>query len=115
MFISPAYAQTTDTGGGLIELFAPLLIVFVIIYFMILRPQQKRQKEHRAMVDNIKRGDKIVTQGGLIGKVAKIDDAELEVEIASGVKIKVVRSMVISVTPKAGKNTKTDKNENTAS
>jgi preprotein translocase subunit YajC len=72
-------------------------MVFAIIYFMILRPQQKRQREHEAMVNAVSRGDTVVTQGGLVGKVAKIGDDELEVDFAENARIKVVKSMIISV------------------
>ena len=72
-------------------------MVFAIIYFMILRPQQKRQREHQAMIDAVGRGDTIVTQGGLVGKVAKVDDEEFEVDFAEGTRISVVKSMIIGV------------------
>ncbi len=72
-------------------------MVFAIIYFMILRPQQKRQREHEAMVNAVSRGDTVITQGGLVGKVAKIGDEELEVDFAENARIKVVKSMIISV------------------
>jgi preprotein translocase subunit YajC len=75
-------------------------MVFAIIYFLILRPQQKRQREHQAMIDAIRRGDRVVTQGGLIGKVAKINEDELEIDIADNTRVSVVRSMVISVRSK---------------
>ncbi|WP_170472830.1 preprotein translocase subunit YajC [Ruegeria arenilitoris] len=84
--------------GGAIAQFLPLILIFGIMYFLLIRPQQKKIKEHKAMVDALRRGDQIVTQGGLIGKVAKVkDDGELEVEIAEGVKVRVVQSTVAQV------------------
>ena len=97
MIITPAYAQAASGGSALFELLFPLIMVFAIIYFMILRPQQKRQREHEAMVNAVSRGDTVITQGGLVGKVAKIGDDELEVDFAENARIKVVKSMIISV------------------
>tara|TARA_B100000963_G_scaffold118954_2_gene103611 strand:- start:265 stop:576 length:312 start_codon:yes stop_codon:yes gene_type:complete len=97
MIISPAYAQAASGGNALFELLFPLIMVFAIIYFMILRPQQKRQREHEAMVNAVSRGDTVITQGGLVGRVAKIGDDELEVDFAENARIKVVKSMIISV------------------
>ncbi len=97
MIITPAYAQAASGGNALFELLFPLIMVFAIIYFMILRPQQKRQREHEAMVNAVSRGDTVITQGGLVGKVAKIGDDELEVDFAENARIKVVKSMIISV------------------
>ena len=97
MLITPAYAQAASGGNALFELLFPLIMVFAIIYFMILRPQQKRQREHEAMVNGVSRGDTVITQGGLVGKVAKVGDDELEVDFAETARIKVVKSMIISV------------------
>ncbi len=97
MLITPAYAQATSGGNALFELLFPLIMVFAIIYFMILRPQQKRQREHEAMVNAVSRGDTVITQGGLVGKVAKVGDDELEVDFADNARMKVVKSMIISV------------------
>jgi len=103
MFITEALAQTAtgSSGGGgmtstLIQ-FLPIVLIFVIMYFLILRPQQVKQRQHRELVGNLRRGDTIVTSGGLVGKVAKVDDDELQVEIAEGVRVKVVRGMVAEV------------------
>ncbi len=100
MFISPAYAQSASAGGSLFELFFPLILVFAIIYFMILRPQQKRQKQHAQMIEALRRGDRVVTQGGIIGKVSKVLDDEIEIEIADNVRIHAVKNMVVSVNSK---------------
>lgn len=76
----------------------PLILIFAIMYFLLIRPQQKKAKEHRAMVKALRRGDQVVTQGGVIGKVAKVkDENELEVEIADGVKVRVVQSTIVQV------------------
>lgn len=98
MFVTPAYAQTA--GGGMAGLgqFLPLILIFAIMYFLLIRPQQKKAKEHRAMVEALRRGDTVVTQGGLIGKVTKVkEDNEVEVEIATGVKVRVVQSTIATV------------------
>lgn len=78
----------------------PLVLMFVVLYFVMIRPQMKRQKEHKAMIDALAKGDEIVTSGGLLGKVAKMDDNFLSVEVASGVEVKVQRSAVVQVLPK---------------
>ena len=99
MFVTPAYAQAAGGAGGAgaIAQFIPLILIFVIMYFLILRPQQKRMKDHRNMVAELKRGDQVVTQGGLIGKVTDVKDDELTVEIAQGVKVRVVRATIAQV------------------
>ena len=96
MFVTPAYAQAAGGAGGAAGLasFLPLVLIFVIMYFLMIRPQQKRMKEHRAMVEALKKGDEVVTQGGLVGKIIAVRDSELEVEIAPGVKVRVIRSTV---------------------
>lgn len=96
MFISPAWAQGTG-GGGLDGLggLLPLVLIFVVFYFLLIRPQQKKAKEHRETLANLRRGDKVVTNGGLIGTITRVpNDAELIVEIAEGVKVKVLRGMI---------------------
>jgi preprotein translocase subunit YajC len=103
MFTTPAFAQGFGGGGGgeMIMSLLPFVLIFVIMYFLILRPQQKRVKTHQEMVKNVRRGDTVVTSGGLIGKVAKVvDDDQLEVEIADGVKVRQMRSMVSEVRAK---------------
>lgn len=105
MFSTPAFAQTAATGatGGtsafLIQM-APLLFLFVIFWFLIIRPQQQRVKQHRAMVEAVKKGDEVVTGGGLIGRVTKVDGDTVEVELAPTVKVKVVKSTISAVTPR---------------
>ncbi len=102
MFITPAYAQGAPAGGSdMLVSLLPFIAIFVIMYFLILRPQQKRVKTHTEMVKNLRRGDTVITNGGVIGKIAKvIDDHEVEVEIADGVKIRQVKQMVTEVRAK---------------
>ncbi|KFI32132.1 preprotein translocase subunit YajC [Haematobacter massiliensis] len=103
MFATPAFAQAAGAGGAASALtsFVPLILIFAIMYFLLIRPQQKRQKEHKAMIEAVKRGDQILTNGGIIGKVTRVkDDGELEVEISEGVRVRVVRSMVAQVLSK---------------
>jgi len=76
---------------------APLLLIFVIFYFLLIRPQQKKMKDHRALIEAVKKGDTVVTGGGLIGKVTRADETEVEVEIAPNVKVKVVKSTLADV------------------
>jgi preprotein translocase subunit YajC len=103
MFISPAYAQAAaggDTNSMLMSLL-PFALIFVIMYFLILKPQQKKVKAHNEMVKNIRRGDTIVTNGGLVGKVTKVvDDDQVEIEISDGVRIRQLRQMVSAVRTK---------------
>lgn len=103
MFITPAYAQGTGGGGGdmLLQLL-PFILIFVVMYFLILRPQQRRVKQHREMVNAVRRGDTIVTTGGIIGKVSKVTEGsdEIQVEVAEGVRVQVVRQMIAEVRAK---------------
>ena len=93
------YAQAASPGAMdyLNSLIVPTIMIIGIMYFMMIRPQQKRLKEHRDMVANIRRGDTVVTSGGIIGKVAKVEDNELQIEIADGVRIKVLRGTISEV------------------
>ena len=101
--ITPAFAQVPGAGGGtdmLIQL-VPFLLIFVIMWFLIIRPQQRRAKAHQELIKNVRRGDTIVTSGGLIAKVSKvIDDAEVEAEIAEGVRVRIERGMIQDVRSK---------------
>lgn len=103
--ITPAFAQSTAPaagGGDMLIQFVPFILIFVIMWFLILRPQQKRQKAHQEMIKNVRRGDTIVTSGGFIAKVTKVvDDGEVEAEIAEGVKVRIVRGMISEVRSKA--------------
>ena len=102
MFVTPAFAQGASSlmSGefGMIGQLLPFVLIFVIMYFLILRPQQKRVKTHQEMIKNVRRGDTVVTNGGLVGKVTKvIDDGNIEIEIADDVRIRQVRSMLSEV------------------
>jgi len=100
MFATPAYAQDAGAAGAFMQ-FVPLILIFAIMYFLLIRPQQKKMKEHQKMVSELRRGDQVVTSGGLIGKVSKVkDDSELEVELAEGVKVRVVRNTISQVMSK---------------
>ena len=106
MFISSAIAQTApaaaaggDMGSSLMSML-PLVLMFVVLYFVMIRPQMKRQKEHRAMIDALAKGDEVATAGGLLGKVTKLGDSHLGVEIADGVEVQLQRSAVVQVLPK---------------
>lgn len=101
MFVSPAFAQAGDNGGSGFEALLPLVLIFVVFYFLLIRPQQKKQKQHKEMLTTIRRGDRVVTGGGIVGTVTKvIDDKELAVEITDGVKVRVQRALVASVIAK---------------
>jgi preprotein translocase subunit YajC len=110
MFVTPAFAQAAPLGGdNLLMTMLPFALIFVIMYFLILRPQQKRVKEHAELVKNLRRGDTVVTSGGLVGKVTKVvDDDQIEVEISDGVRVRQMRAMVTSVRAK-GEPIKDDK------
>ena len=102
MFATPAFAQAAGGPGSAFTSFIPLILIFAIMYFLLIRPQQKKVKEHKAMVEAIRRGDTIVTQGGVIGKVTRVrDDGEVEVEIAEGVRVRVVQSTISQVRAKS--------------
>lgn len=102
MFVSPAYAQAAGGASGSgIEAFLPLVLIFVVFYFLLIRPQQKKQKQHREMLSAVRRGDRVVTGGGIMGTVTKvIDDHEVMVEITDGVKVRVQRALIASVLAK---------------
>lgn len=101
MLITPAYAQSVGGDGGMLMSLLPFLLIFVIMYFLILRPQQKRVKQHQEMVKALRRGDTVVTSGGLIGKVTKVvDDEQIEVELADGVRARQMRQMIAEVRAK---------------
>jgi preprotein translocase subunit YajC len=130
--ITPAFAQGAAPAAGgsdILMSMIPFVLIFIIMWFLIIRPQQKRVKDHREMISNVRRGDSIVTSGGIVAKVTKvIDDAEVEAEIADGVKVRMVKSMITDVrakgepakvetisaeTVKTAKSTKAAANKNT--
>ena len=106
MFISSAFAQTAPaaaTGGDMqstLMNMLPLVLMFVVLYFVMIRPQMKKQKEHKAMIDALAKGDEVATAGGLLGKVAKLADNAVTLEIATGVEVQLQRSAVVQVLPK---------------
>lgn len=106
MFITPAFAQdAAGAAGGAASIMTsglvPMVLIVGIMYFLMIRPQQKKLKEHKAMVEALRRGDQVVTQGGILGKVTKVqDDGVIEVEIADGVKVKVLRATITQVVSK---------------
>ncbi len=103
MFITPAFAQAVDAapGGSALVQFLPFVIIIAIMYFLIIRPQQNRLKEHRAMIAAVRRGDTVVTAGGVIGKVVKVlSDTEMQVEVAEGVRVRLVKGTITDVRSK---------------
>ncbi|MBV9238127.1 MAG: preprotein translocase subunit YajC [Xanthobacteraceae bacterium] len=103
MFVTPAFAQGLGLGGGndMFMSLLPFVAIFVIMYFLILRPQQKKVKQHQELVKNVRRGDTVVTTGGLVGKITKVvDDDQIEVEIADGVRVRQLRQMISDVRAK---------------
>jgi len=104
VFISSAFAQTAPAAGGdamsSLTSMLPLVLMFVVLYFVMIRPQMKKQKEHRAMIDALAKGDEVATAGGLLGKVTKLGDAYLTLELAPGVEVQMQRSAIIQVLPK---------------
>lgn len=107
MFISSAFAQTAPAaaaaGGDMMSSLTsmlPLVLMFVVLYFIMIRPQMKKQKEHKAMIEALAKGDEVVIAGGLMGKIAKLGDSYLHVEVANGVELQVQRGAVIQVLPK---------------
>jgi preprotein translocase subunit YajC len=101
VFISSAYAQAAggDTQSTLISML-PLLLMFVVLYFVMIRPQMKRQKEHKAMVEALAKGDEVVTAGGFLGKVSKVGEVYIGLEMADGVEVQMQRTAVVQVLPK---------------
>jgi len=102
MLISPAYAQSSPFGGtDMLTSLLPFVLIFVIMYFLILRPQQKRVKQHAEMVKNVRKGDTVITSGGLVGRVTKVvDDDQIEMEVADGVRLRQMRQMISDVRAK---------------
>ena len=105
MFIPEAFAQTAPAAGadsafGGLGSMLPLILMFVVLYFVMIRPQMKRQKEHKAMIDALAKGDEVVTGGGMVGRVSKMGESYLHVEVANGVEIQVQRGAIVQVLPK---------------
>ena len=104
MFISSAFAQTASAAGGDMQStlmnMLPILVMFGVLYLVMIRPQMKKQKEHKAMIESIVKGDEVVTAGGFLGRVSKLGDAYISVELATGVDVQMQRSAVVQVLPK---------------
>jgi preprotein translocase subunit YajC len=105
VFISNAYAQTAGTAAdagimGNLTTFLPLVLMFVVMYFLMIRPQQKRAKEQKSMMDALAKGDEVITAGGILGKVAKVNDSYVTVEIAAGTEIVVQKASITTLLPK---------------
>jgi preprotein translocase subunit YajC len=116
MFVSEAWAQAaapaTGGGGDLLMSLAPMVLIFVVFYFLLIRPQQKKMKEHRAMLQAVKRGDKVLTTGGVFGQVALVGDDHLMVDVADGVQLRMSReaiSAVVNRAPETAKKPATEK------
>ena len=111
MFISSAIAQTAPAAAGGGDMMSsltgmlPLVLMFVVLYFVMIRPQMKKQKEHRAMIDALAKGDEVATAGGLLGKVTKLGDSYLSLELAPGIEVQLQRSAIVQVLPKGAINT----------
>lgn len=109
MFATPAYAQAAGGAAasgslvGNIVGFAPLIVIFIAFWFLMIRPQQKRMKDQQAAIKAVKKGDEVTTAGGIVGKVFKVSDEIVEVEIAQGVRVKVVKSTLSGIAPLGGK------------
>lgn len=100
MFISNAYAQAPAGAEGGLMGFLPIILMFVVLYFLMIRPQMKRQKEHKAMMEALNKGDEVVTAGGLLGRITKVSDAYVTVEIADGTEVVVQKVAVSTLLPK---------------
>jgi preprotein translocase subunit YajC len=102
VFISSAYAQTAAASSTESTLFSmlPLVLMFVVLYFIMIRPQMKKQKEHKAMIEAITKGDEVIIGGGVVGRVAKLGESFVHIEVASGVELQVQRAAVVQVLPK---------------
>ena len=100
--ITPAFAQGLGGGGtnDILMSLVPFVLIFIIMWFLIIRPQQQKMKAHRAMVDAVKKGDEVVTGGGLVGKVTKVSDNEVEIELAPNVKVRALKGTLSGVTPR---------------
>ncbi|MFN4277689.1 MAG: preprotein translocase subunit YajC [Ferrovibrio sp.] len=112
MLISEAYAQAAGGTTDMLTSLLPLVLIFVVFYFLLIRPQQKKMKEHKAMIEAVRRGDVVTTAGGIVGKVTKVqEDGLVQIEIAEGVKVKVVKGTITEVRSKGGDVEDDDKSE----
>ena len=106
MFASPAYAQAAGAaapgGAAIVMQMAPLVLIFIVFYFLLIRPQQKRMKEQKATIEAVKKGDSVVTGGGLVGRVTRVDETEVEIELAPNVRVRAVKSTLADVRSATG-------------
>ena len=102
MFVTAAYAQAADptSAGSMFGTFVPLIAIFAIMYFLMIRPQMKRQKDHRAMLEKLSRGDEVITNGGIAGSVVELGESFITVEIANGVQVRLQKGAIATVLPK---------------
>ncbi len=104
MLISSAFAQTTPAAGGDMQSsllgMMPLILMFVVLYFVMIRPQMKKAKDHKAMIDSLAKGDEVVTSGGILGKVSQLGDGYLTLDVAKGVEVQLQRTAVVQVLPR---------------
>jgi preprotein translocase subunit YajC len=100
MFISNAYAQSAAGGSGSLMSFLPIVLMFVVLYFLMIRPQMKRQKEQKAMIDALAKGDEVITAGGILGKVSKVTEAYVTVEVSDGTEIVMQKASITMLLPK---------------
>ncbi len=100
MFISNAYAQSAAGGTGGLLSFLPIVLMFVVLYFLMIRPQMKRQKEQKAMIDALAKGDEVITAGGILGKVSKVTEAYVTIEVADGTEVVMQKASVTMLLPK---------------
>ena len=100
MLINEAWAQAAAPAGGDLMSMLPILLMFIVLYFVMIRPQMKRAKEHKAMIDALQKGDEVITAGGVLGKVTEVSEAYVKVEIASGVEVSVQKAAVQTLLPK---------------
>ena len=100
MFISNAYAQSAAGGTGSLMSFLPIVLMFVVLYFLMIRPQMKRQKEQKAMIDALAKGDEVITAGGILGKVSKVTEAYVTVEVSDGTEVVMQKASVTMLLPK---------------
>ena len=100
MFISNAYAQAAGGAQGSMLSFLPIILMFIVLYFLMIRPQMKRQKEHKSMMEALNKGDEVVTAGGVVGRITKVSDAYVTIEISEGTEIVVQKNAVATLLPK---------------
>ncbi len=109
LFVSNAWAEGGVSQDPGLMGFLPLIILFVVFYFLLIRPQMKRAKEHKALVSGLSKGDEVITNGGIMGKIRQVDESTISLEVADGVEIKLQRSFISSIVPKGSLASKEEK------